>query len=68
MNAMERVWTRMKTKGTYFAKRKAIISAPEAEKVVITICRVEGAAHPPPDALEYLTEELMRLSLHGRNG
>lgn len=67
MSAMERVWTRMKTKATQFAERKTFISVPEAQKAVLTLCRREGAAYPPPDALEYLTAELVRLSVEGRS-
>jgi len=64
--AMERVWTRMKTKATHFAERKTFISESEAERAVLTICRGERVADPPPNALEYLTAELVRLSLEGR--
>jgi hypothetical protein len=67
MTAMERVWTRMKTKATQFADRKTLISVPEAQQTVLNICRREHAAYPPPDALEYLTTELVRLSLEGRS-
>jgi len=66
MTAMERVWTRMKTRATKFSKRETLISVPEAQRTVLTICRRELAPYPPPDALEYLTSELVRLSLEQR--
>jgi|GEM_PF-2534744 hypothetical protein len=67
MTAMERVWKRMKTKAIRFAERKTFISEPEAQRAVLTICRGERVADPPPDALAYLTSELVRLSLEGCN-
>jgi hypothetical protein len=67
MTAMERVWTRMKIKAIKFAKRETLIGLPEAQRTVLTICRRELASSPPPDALEYLTSELVRLSLEGRS-
>lgn len=68
MTAMERVWIRMKAKATKFATRETFISLPEAQNTVLTICRQEHAEYPPPDALEYLTSELLRLSSEGRHG
>jgi hypothetical protein len=67
MTAMERVWTRMKIKASKFAKRETLVGLPEAQRTVLTICRRELASFPPPDALEYLTAELVRLSLEERN-
>jgi hypothetical protein len=66
MTAMERVWTRLKTKATQFAERKTFISVPEAQRAVLTICRRKRVADPPPGTLEHLTAELIRLSLEGR--
>jgi hypothetical protein len=60
--AMERVWARMKTTATQFAKRNTFISATEAQRAILTMCHRENTASPPPDALEYLTSEMMRMS------
>jgi hypothetical protein len=59
---MERVWGRMKSAAAKAARRKTLISMGEAERAVLTICHLEQAAPPPPDALEYLSSELVRMS------
>jgi len=62
---MERVWTRMKTAAAKVAKRKTFISVPEAQRAILTMCHLERTASPPPDALEYLASELVRMSQAG---
>ena len=59
---MERVWTRMKTTAATVAKRKTFISVAEAQRAILTMCHLERTASPPPDALEYLASELVRMS------
>jgi hypothetical protein len=59
---MERVWTRMKITAAKVAKRKTFISVAEAQRAILTMCHLERAASPPPDALEYLASELVRMS------
>lgn len=59
---MERVWTRMKTTAAKVAKRKTFISVAEAQRAILTMCHLERTASPPPDALEYLASELVRMS------
>ncbi len=59
---MERVWTRMKTTAAKVAKRKTFISVAEASRAILTMCHLERTASPPPDALEYLASELVRMS------
>jgi len=60
--SMERVWTRIKTTAAKVAKRKTFISVAEAERAILTMCHLERAESPPPDALEYLASELVRMS------
>ena len=59
---MERVWTRIKTSAAKVAKRKTFISVAEAQRAILTMCHLEKTASPPPDALEYLASELVRMS------
>lgn len=59
---MERVWTRMKTAATKLAQRQNLVSVTESRDTVLKICRSEKANAPPPDALEYLSTELVRLT------
>lgn len=59
---MERVWTRIKTTAAKVANRKTFISVDEAQRAILTMCRLERTASPPPDALEYLASELVRMS------
>ena len=59
---MERVWTRMKSAAAKAARRKTFINASDAERAILTICHLENAAPPPPDALEYLSSEFVRMS------
>jgi len=60
---MERVWTRMKIAATKLAGRKSLVNVAESRDAVLKICRREKATPPPPDALEYLATELVRLTL-----
>jgi hypothetical protein len=62
---MERVWTRMKTSAHKFATRNTFISAPEAQRAILTMFHREKVASPPADALEYLTTEMLRMSQPG---
>jgi hypothetical protein len=63
---MERVWERMKTTATRLAKRKIPVGEAESRETVLSICRQEKATLPPPEALDYLSAELLRLTLQGR--
>jgi hypothetical protein len=63
MNAMERVWARMKRSATKYAEHKTLISVRESRNTVLKLCRQEKAKAPPPDALHYLATELVRLTL-----
>jgi hypothetical protein len=65
MNTMERVWVRLKTTATKLAKSKKLVSVPESRDKVLEICRREKT-NPPPDAVEYLAVELVRLTLEGQ--
>ncbi len=64
---MERIWARMKATATKLAKRKVLVGESESRDTVLKICRSESAKPPPPDALDYLTGELLRLTREGRN-
>ncbi len=63
MTKMERVWMRMKTTATKLAARKRLVNVAESRDTVLKIYRRESATPPPPDALEYLATELVRLTL-----
>lgn len=63
MTEMERVWTRMKAAAKKLAGRKSLVNIAESRDTVLKICRRESATPPPPDALEYLATELVRLTL-----
>ena len=65
MNAMERVWTRMKVSANKSADRKTLIGMRESRSAVLKLCRQEKANTPPRDALQYLAKELVRLTLRG---
>jgi len=52
----------MKTSANKFAERNTFISAPEAQRAILTMCHREKVESPPPDALEYLTTEMVRMS------
>jgi hypothetical protein len=59
---MERVWTRIKTAAAKVAKPETFISVAEAQRAILTMCHLERTASPPPDALEYLASEMIRMS------
>lgn len=59
---MERVWMRIKITAAKVAKRHTFISEAEAQRAILTMCHLEKIASPPPDALEYLASELVRMS------
>jgi hypothetical protein len=59
---MERVWTRIKTAAAKVAKQETFISVAEAQRAILTMCHLERTASPPPDALEYLASEMVRMS------
>jgi hypothetical protein len=61
-SSMERVWTRMKITAAKVAKRKTFISVAEAQRAILTMCHLERTAPPPPEALEYLASEMVRMS------
>jgi hypothetical protein len=61
MNAIERVWTRMKTSAAKAAVHKTAIGMRESRNTVLKLCRQEKAETPPRDALQFLAKELMRL-------
>ncbi len=62
MNSMERVWTRMKQAAVKSARRQTVITMRESQDTVLKLCRQEKAAAPPQDALQFLANELMRLT------
>lgn len=66
MTEMERVWMRMKTTATRFARRRALLSVPMSRTIVLKICSQQKAKSPPADALEYLATQLVRLTLEAR--
>jgi hypothetical protein len=66
MNAMERVWTRMKVSANKSADRKTLIGMRESRSAVLKLCRQEKANTPPRDALQYLAKELVRLTLEAQ--
>lgn len=66
MNAFS-VWDRVKEKATIHGESGCLISMGNARAMVLRICREEQAECPPPDALEYLASELVRLSLEARD-
>jgi hypothetical protein len=68
MTAMERVWTRMKSAAAKVAKRKTFVSVSEAQRAILTMCHLERTTVPPPDALAYLSSELVRMSQHDGPG
>jgi hypothetical protein len=53
----------MKATAIKLAGRKSPIDVAESRDTVLKICRRESATPPPPDALEYLATELVRLTL-----
>jgi hypothetical protein len=67
MNSIERVWKRMKEAAVKSAHRKTAITMRESEDTVRKLCRQEKATAPPQDALEFLAEELMRLTLEAQS-
>jgi len=67
VNDMERVWKRIKTTAARFARRKAVVGEAESRDTVLEICRSENAKSPPPEAVDYLTAELLRLTREGQN-
>ena len=66
MTDMERVWTRIKTAATRFARRRDFLSVPMSRTIVMRICSQQKAKSPPADALDYLATELVRLTLEAR--
>lgn len=67
MNPMERVWTRMKVSAAKSAASKTVISMQESRNTVLKLCRQEKTETPPRDALQFLAEELVRLSLEAQS-
>lgn len=66
MTDMERIWERMKTTASRLARRKTLVGEAESRETVLSICRQEKATPPPPEALDYLSAELLRLTLQDR--
>jgi hypothetical protein len=60
------VWAKMKDKAAANAGRGYLVSAAEARAIVLEICREERTQRPPPEALEYLAGELIRLTAEAR--
>jgi hypothetical protein len=60
------VWAKMKDKAAANAARGYLVSPAEARAIVLEICREERAQRPPPEALEYLAGELIRLTAQAR--
>ena len=67
MAGINRVWTRMKASAERHARRTGYLSVREAKLEVAKLCESEKTEQPPDDALEYLANELVRLTLEGRN-
>lgn len=57
----------IKVTATKLAKRKAPIGEAESRDTVLEIRRLEKTKWPPPDVVDYLTAELLRLTKEGRN-
>jgi hypothetical protein len=60
------VWAKMKDEADANAGRGYAVSAAEARAIVLEISREERAQRPPPEALEYLAGELIRLTAEAR--
>ena len=67
MAGINRVWTRMKASAKRHARRTGYLSVREAKLEVAKLCQSEKTEQPHDDALEYLANELVRLTLEGRN-
>lgn len=67
MNSMERVWSRMKLKAAKFARYSTLVDMQESQDTVLSLCRQEKAQVPPPEALQFLAEELVRLTTEARS-
>ncbi len=63
MNSIERVWTRMKQAAVKSAQRETVMNMRESRNTVLKLCRQEKAITPPPDALQFLAKELVRLTV-----
>jgi hypothetical protein len=66
MNPMERVWKRMKVTAAKFARCRTPVSLRESQDAVLKLCRQEKAQIPPQEALQFLAEELLRLTVEAR--
>lgn len=60
------VWNRMKLTAVIADERDYVISVADAKVIVADICWEEHKEYPPPEALEYLATELVRLTLEAR--
>jgi hypothetical protein len=67
MNPMERVWKRMKVKAAKFARHGTPVSLRESQDAVLELCRQEKVQVPPREAVQFLAEELLRLTVEARS-
>ena len=65
MTEMEKVWRRIKDRAAGYGDASLVISMADARGIVREMCRDELTARtePPPDTVEYLATELVRLTL-----
>jgi hypothetical protein len=63
---LERVWERVKDRAALYAERDVVITPADSRMTVIQICREERTERPPPDALDFLASELVRLTTAAR--
>jgi hypothetical protein len=61
------VWNRLKDTAATQGQTGYLISMADARFIVLRVCREERAEIPPPDALEYLASELVRLTLEAND-
>jgi hypothetical protein len=58
---MENVLGRLKQRATYHGETGIPLNMREAREIVTLICDDECTRQPPPEAVEYLAAELVRL-------
>ncbi len=62
MTDVERVWRRIKITAQRAAAEKRRLGHDGALDLVVRIVSEESAENPPPEAVEYLTNELLALA------
>jgi hypothetical protein len=61
MTAIESVWDRMKSAATEFAARRALPSKSRVRALVLQFIREANADTPPPDAIDFLVNEMLSM-------